>query len=83
MYFAGIKLEFLQVSVIFSISGKRTWNKKILFLVDKNLVFTSRNEELTEKYVPIEEKLASTVVVDCCLRKWKKMVSTGQKISFH
>ena len=34
--------------------------KKILFSVDKKLVFTSRNEELAEKYVPVEEKTAST-----------------------
>ena len=32
----------------------------MLFPVDKNLVFTSRNEGLAEKYVPVEEKTAST-----------------------
>ena len=35
MYFAGIKLDFPQVSVIFSISGKELGIKKILFPVDK------------------------------------------------
>ena len=28
----------------------------MLFPVDKKLVLTSRNEDLTEKYVPVEEK---------------------------
>ena len=32
----------------------------MLFPVDKNIVFTNRNEGLTEKYVPVEEKTAST-----------------------
>ena len=32
----------------------------MLFLVDKKLVFTSRNEGLAEKYVPAEKKTAST-----------------------
>ena len=27
-----------------------------MFPVDKKLIFTSRNEGLTEKYVPVEEK---------------------------
>ena len=31
-----------------------------MFPVDKKLVFTSWNERLTEKYVPVEEKTAST-----------------------
>ena len=30
----------------------------MLFPVDKNLVFTSRNEGLAEKYVPVEEETA-------------------------
>ena len=83
MYFAGIKLDFPQVSVIFSISGKRTWNKKNTVSGRQNFLFTSRNEELAEEYVPVEEKTAFKAAVDCCLRKRKKMVSTGQKISFH
>ena len=32
----------------------------MLFPVDKKLVFTSQNEELAEKYVPVDEKTAST-----------------------
>ena len=31
-----------------------------MFPVDKKLVFTSRNDGLAEKYVPVEEKTAST-----------------------
>ena len=31
-----------------------------MFPVDKKLSFTSRNEGLPEKYVPVEEKTAST-----------------------
>ena len=30
----------------------------MLFPVDKKLVSTSRNEQLAEKYVPVEEKTA-------------------------
>ena len=44
-----LKLDFLQISVIFSISRKKTWNKKILFPVDQKLVFTSRNEGLADR----------------------------------
>ena len=32
----------------------------MLFPVDKKLVFTSRNEVLPEKYVPVEEWAVST-----------------------
>ena len=31
-----------------------------MFPVDKKLIFTSRNEGLTEKYVPVEEKTPFT-----------------------
>ena len=48
----SLKFDFPQISVIFSISRKK------LFPADKNLVFTSRNEGLTEKHVPVEEKTA-------------------------
>ena len=44
-----LKLDFPQISVIFSISRKKTWNKKILFPVDQKLVFTSRNEGLADR----------------------------------
>ena len=39
---------------------KNTCNKKVPFPVDKKPVFTSRNERLAEKCVPVEEKSAST-----------------------
>ena len=55
----------------------------MLFPVDKKLVFTSRNKGFAEKDVPVQEKLLPLVAVDCCLRKWKKMVSICQKICFH
>ena len=58
-YGLSLKFDFPQISVIFSISRKKTWNKKTLFPVDKKLVFTRRNEGLAEKYVP-EKKTAST-----------------------
>ena len=32
----------------------------MLFPVDKKLVFTSRNEGLAEKYVPVEKNTTST-----------------------
>ena len=32
----------------------------MLFPVDKKLVFTSQNEGLAKKYVPVEEKTASS-----------------------
>ena len=32
----------------------------MLFLVDKKLAFTSRNEGFAENYVSVEEKVAST-----------------------
>ena len=32
----------------------------MVFPVDKKLVSTSRNEELAKKYVPVEERTAST-----------------------
>ena len=35
--------------------------KQILFPVDKKLVFTSQDEGLAEKYVPVEDKPASTI----------------------
>ena len=44
-----LKLDFPQISVIFSISRKKTWNKKKLFPVDQKLVFTSRNEGLADR----------------------------------
>ena len=44
-----LKLDFPQISVIFPISRKKTWNKKILFPVDQKLVFTSRNEGLADR----------------------------------
>ena len=44
-----LKLDFPQISVIFSISRKKTWNKKMLFPVDQKLVFTSRNEGLADR----------------------------------
>ena len=31
-------------------------NIGILFPLDKNLVFTGQNEDLAEKYVPVDEK---------------------------
>ena len=54
------KIWLPPVSVIFTISRKKLGIKKILFAVDKKLVFTSWNEESAEKYVAVEEKTAST-----------------------
>ena len=82
-YVSSLKFDFPQISVILSISRKDYEIKKILFPVDKKLIFTSRNEGLAEKYVPVEEKMLPLAAGDCCLRKWKKMVSTSQKPSFH
>ena len=59
-YGSSLKFDLPKISVIFSISRKKLGIKKILFPVDKKLVFTSRNEELAKKYVPVEEKTAST-----------------------
>ena len=56
----SLKFDFPQVSVIFSIRSKNLEYKKILFPVDKKFVFTSWNEELAEKYVPVEEETTST-----------------------
>ena len=58
-YISSLNIDFPQVSIIVSTSRK-TRNKKILFPVDKKLVFTSRNEVLPEKYVPVEEWTVST-----------------------
>ena len=56
----------------------------MLFPVDKkDLVFTRRNAGLAEKYVPVVEKLLPLAAVDCCLRKWKKMVSNSREIIFN
>ena len=57
-YGSSLNFDFPQISVLFSISRKK--NKKTLFPVEKKLVFTSRNEQLAEKYVSVEEKAAST-----------------------
>ena len=59
-YGSSLKFGFPQISVLFSVSRKKLGMKKTLFPVDKKLVFTSQNEGLAEKYVPVEEKTAST-----------------------
>ena len=81
-YGSSLKFGFPQISVLFSISRKKLGIKS-QFPVDKKLVFTSRNEGLAEKCVPVEEKTLPLAAVNWRLKKWKKMVSTGQKISFH
>ena len=48
-------------------------------IIDK----TDKNSFLHFQYVLLKSKTASLVAVDCCLRKWKEMVSTSPKISFH
>ena len=48
---------------------KKTWNKKILFPVDKKLVFTSRNERLVKKYVPVEEKSVAKSIEEKSIAK--------------
>ena len=55
-----LKFDFTQISVIFSIRRKKLGIKKVVFPVDKKLVFISWNERLAEKYVPVEEKTTST-----------------------
>ena len=81
-----LKFDFPQISVIFSSSRKKLGIKKILFPVDKKLVFTSWNEKMRDalkNMFQLKKKLLPLVAVDCCMRKWKKMVSTSQKISLH
>ena len=58
-YGSSLKFDFPQISVIFSISRKKLEIKKKLFPLHKKLFFTSQNEELAEKYVPVEEKTTS------------------------
>ena len=57
--FPSLKIDFPQVSTKLPLTEK-TRNKTILFPVDKKLFSTSRNEGLAKKYVPVEEKSAST-----------------------
>ena len=62
--------------------AEKNWNKQILSPADEKLVSTCRNKGLAEKYVPVvKEKQLSLAAVDCCLRKWKKVVSTSQLAS--
>ena len=55
----------------------------MLFPVDKKLASTNRNKYWQKNMFQLKEKLLPLAAVDCCLRKWKEMVSTSQKISFH
>ena len=50
-----------------STSRKKVLSKNNFFFSAEECVSTSQDEELLEKY----------------LRKWKKMVSTSKKMSFH
>ena len=54
----------------------------------KNLVIKKQTKQIKPRcYVSnmfqSNEKLLPLVAVDCCLRKWKKMVSSSAKISFY
>ena len=59
---------FLQVSIIVSTS-KKTWNRTILFPVDKKLLSPSRDEGLAKNMFQLKNELFSPAAVDCCLRK--------------
>ena len=82
-YGSPLKFDFPQISVIHSISRKKTWNEKILFPVDKNSFALARMKDWLKNMCQLKKELLPLATVDCCLRKWKKMVLTGQKISFH
>ena len=81
-YGSPLKFDFPQISVIHSINRKKTWNEKILFLVDKNSFALARMKDWLKNMCQLKKKLLSLATVDCCLRKWKKMF-LRQKISFH
>ena len=73
-YSSPLKFNFPQISVIssfffpFSISTK-------------NLISLDGINDWLKNMFQLKKKLLPLAAVDCCLRKWKKMVSTSQEIS--
>ena len=53
------------------------------FPTNKKHVSTCWNDGLTKKCDPFDGKIAFTGTVDCYIRKWKKMFSTGHRSSLH
>ena len=63
---------------------KKTWNKKIMFPIDKKTPFSpARMKDWLKIMFQLKKKLVPLGADDCCLRKWKKMFSMRHKISFH
>ena len=77
-YGSSLKFDFPPILVICSISRKKL-RVKILFPVDKKLIFTSENEGLVEKYVSVEKKFVSP---GNCWPLFEKMEENGLKIGF-
>ena len=82
-YGPSLKFDFPQISVKISIRRKKLGIKKILFPVDKNSFSIAGMKDWLQIMFQLKKKLLLLVAVDLCLRKWKKMISTSQKISFH
>ena len=74
--------SFLLISVMVSTSSKIAQTKKILFPPGRESVCTSWMEELKNAVNNAVKNLLPLVGVDCCLSKWKNVVSASQKISF-
>ena len=82
-YGSSLKFDLPQISIIFSISSKKLGMKKYCFQQANNSISLAGMKDWLKNMFQLKEKLLPLEAVDCCLRKWKKMVSTSQKISFH
>ena len=77
------KINLLLILAIVSTSRKKLGIKQYCFQKTKSLFPLVRMKDWLKNKFLLKEKLLPLVAVDCCLRKWNKIVSTSQKISFH
>ena len=82
-YGSSLKFDFPQISVIFSVSRKKLGIKKYCFQQTKNSFSLAGMKNRLKNMFQLKKKLLPLATVDCYLRKWNKMVSTSQRISFH
>ena len=72
------KTDFPLISIIVSTSRKNS-QKQYYFQQTKNSFPLARIKHWLKNLFLLKNKLLPLVPVACCLRKWKKMVSTCQK----
>ena len=77
------KIDFPLISIIVSTSRKKLGIKQYCFQYKRSSFSLARVKTLLKNMFQLRKNCLPLAAVDCCLKKWKKMVSNCQKTRFH